>query len=363
MLPAKIGPWPVVKKLSMGAVSEVYLVRDSDDPDVYRVIKRILPVLTERLDLVEAFEREARLSRAFNHPNLVPIHASDMDCDAPYVVMEFVEGCSLLQLMSNREGALPLEIAVRVACDVAEGLEHLHGLRDEAGARLVVAHRDVTPRNIMLPRTGEAVLIDFGLVTGAIAKRMTATDVVKGTWRYAAPEQLKGQDVGPWTDVYGLAAIFSYLATGARPFSDCSGLDEMLERKQSDPVRARGLPEEVADVVERATRVDPRARYASVSEFQTSLRAVVKPASSSDVRELLGAEIEVLVQKVLEPAKGIPLRSAEQLGEEVTNPRTTEDITQVEFPQATDDDAPPIIIPISALILLLIFGVWSTVVF
>jgi hypothetical protein len=77
----------------------------------------------------------------------------------------------------------------------------------------------------------------------------------------------------------------------------------------------------------------------------------------------LGAEIEVLVQKVLEPAKGIPLRSAEQLGEEVTNPRTTEDITQVEFPQATDDDAPPIIIPISALILLLIFGVWSTVVF
>ena len=361
MSPTNIGPWSVMKRLSMGAVSEIFLVRDLEDTGDHRGLKRLLPVLSDQLDLVEAFQREARLCRVFDHPNLVPIHSNDVDGQAPYIVMEFVEGCSLRQLMSTEKGPLPIEVAARIAVDTANGLERLHSLLDEREARLVVAHRDVTPRNIMLRTNGEAVLIDYGLVTGAVAKRMTATDVVKGTWRYAAPEQLQGKEVGAWTDVYSLAAIFSYLATGVRPFSDLSGLDEMLERKTTRPVESGALPEEVQGVIARATSVDPSTRYQDVAEFRDALEAVIAPASHAAVQDSVGARVEAHLALVLAPPGPSQLTSAEERGEEVTNPRTTEDITQVKFAQVNDDSEPGPWLPYLTLALLLTFSVWALV--
>jgi len=360
MSPTNIGSWAVLKRLSMGAVSEIFLVRDLEDSGEYRVLKRLLPVLSDQLDLVEAFQREARLCRVFDHPNLVPIYSNDVDGQAPYIVMEFVAGCSLRQLMSTDDGLLPMEVAARIACDTAKGLERLHSLSDEREASLVVAHRDVTPRNIMLRTTGEAVLIDYGLVTGAVAKRMTATDVVKGTWRYAAPEQLQGKEVGAWTDVYSLAAIFSYLATGIRPFSDLSGLDEMLERKRTQSVQSGDLPQAIQEIIDRATSVDPTIRYQTVREFRDALESVVQPASHVSVEETLGARVQSHLASVLAPTSPSTLTSAEERGEEVTNPRTTEDITQVKFAQVNEDSEPDRWVSVVTLLLLVIFAIWAT---
>ncbi|MBR57383.1 MAG: hypothetical protein CMH54_04915 [Myxococcales bacterium] len=356
----RLGSWELIRRLSTGHVAEVFLVRDADQEDgEIRVLKRLLPIHVEEADLIEAFTREATLAPELNHPGLVGIHTHGFDEGVPYLVLDYVDGCSLDELVKFNTEPMSPALARVLMCDVLEALAHLHGLSDDHGNPLVVAHRDVTPNNVLINREGHAILIDYGLVKGAVAQRETATNVVKGTWRYASPEQLRGRNVDATTDVYGVGAMMFFLVTGTKPFSHVQELDDMMEAKLSVPLRLEGHTEDLTKVILETTAVNPADRPQDADGFRRRLEAIAEPEED---RDAIRAEIMELVSAVVEsrdPNKGtLTVKpSAEELGEEVTDPAAVTDITRVatvdEMPEADPETRSLAII---ALILLGLFG-------
>ena len=338
----RISGWLVERRLAMGAVSEVFLAKKlkavGTDPVV---IKRLLPVWRDEEELVEAFAREGALGEVLDHPNMPHIRETGVDDGVPFLVMDYVRGCSIEQLLSHHTPTLSLPVTLGIIHEVAMALEHLHGLVGDDGKHLVRAHRDVTPRNVLLQPDGTAFLIDFGLVTGAVAGRQTATNVVKGTWRYAAPEQLMGREVRSSVDIYGLGALLYRMVAGRRPFDHVRELDDMRREKEASALSLEGVPPEIAALIEAMTEPDQKARISHMSEVVQKLETL-ELASKEVIAAELGESVgEVLdLEEELEHQKRI-LRSAEERGEDVTDPSVTSDITRMEdYGGASGDEAP-----------------------
>jgi len=356
----KLGSWELIRRLSTGHVAEVFVVRSAEGDDAeIKVLKRLLPIHVDEEDLIEAFKREAALAPELNHPGLVGIHTHGFDEGVPFLVLDYVDGCSLDELVKFNTQPIAPELARILMCDVLDALAHLHGLSDDHGNPLVVAHRDVTPNNVLINREGRAILIDYGLVKGAVAQRETATNVVKGTWRYASPEQLRGRDVDATTDVYGVGAMMFFLVTGAKPFSHVQELDDMMEAKLSVPLRLEEHSKDLNKVILDSTAVNPADRPQDARAFRRRLESLAYPDEDNDA---IRAELVELVSAVVEnrdPNKGtLTVKpSAEELGEEVTDPAAVTDITRVatvdEMPEADPETRSLAII---ALILLGLFG-------
>ncbi len=328
-----IGRWPVRSRVSIGMITEVLHVEDPDGgPDC--TLKRLLHIHAEDPDLVEAFERESALAPLLSHPHLPRLREHGRIEDVPYLVYETVDGCSLGRLQRHREAPLPEAIALRIAADVASALAHLHGLRDEQDRPLVRAHRDVAPGNVLVAGDGRAVLIDFGLVTGAVVQVDTATDVVKGTWRYAAPEQLIGEAVGPQTDIYAVGCLLYLMLVGHRPFDDAEDAEALRQQKLSGPLELPGFRPEVADLVAACTAVKPSERPRSAAELALRLDDL-GPATIAEVRGALAAEVREVAREHIEELRTPQFSSAEQRGEDVTDPAGGEPPAAV---AATDDD-------------------------
>ena len=312
-----IGRWAVQRRVSIGMITEVLHVEDPDGgPDC--TLKRLLHIHAEDPDLVEAFERESALAPLLSHPHLPRLREHGRVEDVPYLVYETVDGCSLGRLLRHRESPLPEAIALRIAADVASALAHLHGLRDEQGRPLVRAHRDVAPGNVLVGGEGRAVLIDFGLVTGAVVQVDTATDVVKGTWRYAAPEQLRGEAVGPETDIYAVGCLLYLMLVGRRPFDEADDAEVLRQQKLSGPLEVPGVRKEIADLVAACTAVKPSDRPRVAADLAQRLDDL-GPASVAEVRSALSAEVHTVAARHIEELRTPRFRSAEQRGEDVTD--------------------------------------------
>jgi eukaryotic-like serine/threonine-protein kinase len=299
-------------------ITEVLLVEDPDGgPDC--TLKRLLHIHANDPDLVEAFERESALAPLLRHPHLPRLREHGRVEDIPYLVYETVDGCSLGRLLRRREEPLPEPVALRIAADVASALAHLHGLLDGDGRPLVRAHRDVAPGNVLVSGEGRAVLIDFGLVTGAVVQVDTATDVVKGTWRYAAPEQLCGEAVGPETDIYAVGCLLYLMLTGRRPFDSAEDAEALREQKLQGPLDVPGVRPGVAKLVAACTALKLSERPRSAAELALRLDDL-GPATVSELREALAAEVLAVAQSRIEELRTPPVIWAELRGEDVTDP-------------------------------------------
>jgi serine/threonine protein kinase len=255
--------------------------------------------------------------------------------------MNYVEGCSIEQLFALDNTPIPLPVTLGIVREVALALEHLHGLKGKDGKQLVRAHRDVTPRNVLIRRDGTAVLIDFGLVTGAVAGRQTATNVVKGTWRYAAPEQLLGREVGPSVDIYGLGALLYRMVTGTRPLDHVRELDDMRRAKEATALRPECMDDEVSDLIESMTQPKKDLRIQSATEVVVRLDEL-GVANRSEIMTVLGNSVEMALRIEEEKArKAQAFTSAEERNEDVTDPSTTSDITRTEDMGGLDPDELP----------------------
>jgi serine/threonine-protein kinase len=258
------------------------------------------------------------------------IRETGVDDGVPFLVMDYVRGCSIEQLFDHHQASIPLPVTLGIIHEVALALEHLHELSGSDGKQLVRAHRDVTPRNVLLQPDGTTFLIDFGLVTGAVAGRQTATNVVKGTWRYAAPEQLLGRDVDSSVDIYGLGALLYRMAAGRRPFDHVRELDDMRRAKEASALSLEDVPEDVADLIEAMTQPEKENRIKKVSDVVERLESL-ELASKPLIAEALGNSVlEVLeLEEEREKQKKV-LTSAEERDEDVTDPSTTSDITRLQ---------------------------------
>ncbi|MFO0635271.1 MAG: serine/threonine-protein kinase [Nannocystaceae bacterium] len=215
--PTRLGCYELGAVIGRGGVAEVVRA-DVVGAGGFRkpvVIKRIRDELAPELraSLHAAFEREAVLAQRLQHPGVVAVLDLDEHGGQPFIVMEFVDGCSLQQLL-DRGGSLPPALALHIALRVAEALAYVHALPDEHGAPLQLVHRDVTPANVLLSIDGAVKLADFGIARARSSGNDTLPGFVKGTPMYLAPEQAAGRPVDGRADVFALGLVLRRMLVG-----------------------------------------------------------------------------------------------------------------------------------------------------
>ncbi|MBI1945515.1 MAG: serine/threonine protein kinase [Deltaproteobacteria bacterium] len=288
-------------RIGVGGMAEVFRGVRADDPNHFIAIKCILPALRDDPKFSEMFLLEARLARRIQHPNVVRVLTVGRGTEDLYLAMEYVDGLDFSDLLRRgRDQGIPasVELVCRVIADASAGLHAAHTARDASGAVAPILHRDVSPQNILVSRTGEVKLSDFG-----IAKALGSPDeergAVKGKVPYFAPELLLGEQASVRTDVYAMAMTV-YAALGRLPFQRGERLDTM-RAILNDPLPplstlTPGVPPILDALLATAAARNPAERHASAQELQLELEEILATRPPVDVaawaRPLAGGRAE-----------------------------------------------------------------------
>lgn len=276
--PERLGRYRLVRPISTGGMARVFEGRRESLAGVSpRVaVKVILPDFATDEGFQRLFVNEARIGSQLQHQNLVQIQDFDRQGEHFYLVMEFVDGVTLRRAIGlcRKHGMLiPVPVIAEIGRQVCDGLHYAHTACGEDGQPLRLIHRDIKPSNLMINAQGVVKVLDFGISRALFSRERQGT--VKGTWGYMSPEQASGLDIGPSTDVFGLASVLYELATLQPLFPEKEPKD-LREALAVDlgARRAIGLggPAGVlAPVLVRALQRDPQARFPSALAFQRSL--------------------------------------------------------------------------------------------
>lgn len=284
----RLGPYELCTELGQGGMGIVWLA--TADRQKFFAIK----VLKHAAPAGAWFEDEVRLLRRLQHPKLVGLHDVGFDQGVRFLVTEYVHGASVLAMQETIR-MLPVEIALRIARDVAEGLVALHDLRAEDGSPLRAVHRDVTPHNILVSTDGQARLIDFG-----IAKFVdrhgpeTTRGTFKGKVRYASPEQLFGKPTDLTTDLWALGVGLWFMITHEYPFKSEVPAElvrsVLMGRRASEHPR---IPAGVMAIFGRLLNPEPTRRFASALEVIAAIdNCGSRVASASDLGDCVRRAME-----------------------------------------------------------------------
>src|SRR5215470_3426439 len=280
-VPAPADRYEVLEFLAEGGMGAIYLgkKRGAGGFEKEVVLKQLRPEYTEQPEFIELFLREARLSAALDHANIV--HTIDLVRASSdyFMVMEYVRGGDLRILMKRakkRKKRVCPQAALFIAREVLAALAYAHNRVGPDGQPLGLIHRDVSPSNILLSGAGEVKLTDFG-----IAKATTHHSTfyrVRGKIGYMSPEQAKSQDLEPRSDVYSVAVILWEMLTGEKlhvAASLTTSADEMYGKPVPPPsAKVPELPRELDWVLARGLAVDAAARYQSAGELAEDLLKV-----------------------------------------------------------------------------------------
>lgn len=344
-----IGKYKITGLLGKGGMAEVYKGRQENlDRDV--AIKMMHAFLAEKGDFIARFRREAKAMAALSHPNIVGVYDFDSyDEDTYYLVMEYISGGTLKELLEGlaaENGRLSLKEAVNILIQVGEALAYAH-------ARNMI-HRDIKPANIMIDDTGKAVLTDFGIVKlmgGEATMDHTATGAMVGTPSYMSPEQALGKGSDERGDIYALGIMLFQMTTGQLPFTADTALAVVLKHVNEQlplPVSINpDIPQDIQDIILKATEKNPDYRYQTANDMVAALRAA----------DLYGAPAAVVTV-----GGGLTSAGLTQAGEtEVAASQPFVEPTMVVPPQSVPTPAPtatqkkkPIGLIIGAIVLLFV---------
>ena len=263
------GRYAVIERVGTGGMAEVYRARDD-------LLGRevAIKVLHERYSrdrsFVERFRREAQSAANLNHPNIVALYDYGADGDTYFIVMEFIEGRSLSEIIAS-EGALLPERAADIASDVAKALDRAHSNG--------LVHRDVKPGNIMITSTGQTKVTDFGIaraLSGDGEQTMTQTGMVIGTAAYLSPEQAQGNTIDGRSDVYSLGVVLYEMLTGQAPFTGDTPLAIAYKHVRENPNPPSSsnpdVPAALDAITMKALAKNPDNRYSSATEMHEDLQ-------------------------------------------------------------------------------------------
>ncbi len=260
------GRYRVVRKLGGGGMADVYLCEDLT-LGRHVAVKVLLQRYLDDPTFVERFRREAKAAAGLNQQNLVSIYDWGEVGGTYYIVMEYVEGETLKDLI-RRRGRLSGNEAVAVGMQLLAAVEFAH--------RSGIVHRDIKPQNVMIDRDGTIKVMDFGIARAGDSG-MTEAGSILGTAQYLAPEQAKGYQVDERSDLYSVGVVLYEMLTGTVPFKGDSAVTVALKHVNEVPAEPAelvpGMPYALNQIVLKAMAKDPADRYQSAAEFARDLRA------------------------------------------------------------------------------------------
>jgi serine/threonine protein kinase len=278
------GRYRIEEFLGQGGMARVYRGMDL-------VLGRTVAVkvLNEQLSrdprAVKRFRREAQAAAGLSHPGIVAVFDTGSDGDVQYIVMEYVIGKTLADIL-REEGPLPPEHAAALASAVAASLAHAHAKG--------IVHRDIKPANIMRTPSGEVKVMDFGIARAASLDTLTQTATIMGTASYLAPEQAQGDPVDARTDVYSLGAVLYEMLIGRPPFIADSPVAVVYKHVGEDPVPPSRVDPRVGpdmdSVVLTAMAKDPAARYQTAHAMGQDLNQFASSGLAEDASPAAGGE-------------------------------------------------------------------------
>ena len=259
----------IISKIGEGGMAEVYLANDIINKR--EVAIKIIKDSTSLDPLnIARFQREARASAALRHHNIIEIYDVDEYRGKPYMVMEYVKGESLRELLKRRGTFTPVEacdIIYQLACALAHA--HEHG----------VIHRDVKPQNVMMKNDGEIKLGDFGIALVNDAPHLTQKDIILGSVHYMAPEVAQGKNATIQSDVYSLGVTFFELLTGKLPYHDASAVKiAMMHIGEPFPsVRKyrNDIDKRIEKIINKACSKELKSRYSNMNSLKQDLLSIM----------------------------------------------------------------------------------------
>ncbi|HUP85385.1 MAG TPA: Stk1 family PASTA domain-containing Ser/Thr kinase [Acidimicrobiales bacterium] len=260
------GRYEIARHIARGGMAEVYLARDLmlDRPVALKVL---FPELSTDRNFVERFRREAQAAANLSHPNIVSIYDWGEEEGTYFIVMEYIEGRTLGQIIRS-EGPLLADRAAEIGADVAGALAFAH----KSG----VVHRDVKPGNVLISPNGQVKVTDFGIARAANSDQdLTQTGAVMGTATYFSPEQAQGNRVDGRSDEYSLGVVLYEMVVGKAPFQGDNPMAIAYKHVREEPVPPRQLnpdvPEAFESIVLQAMAKNPNDRYVSADELRQDL--------------------------------------------------------------------------------------------
>ena len=273
--PKTIGPYRILEKVGVGGMGEVYKVVD-EEGRVF-ALKRLIRELVSDEGLAR-LRREASAASALEHPNIVKFVTLVEHEGAPHIVMEYLEGQTLKQVLSGKR-RLDVEDTLHVATQVAEALACAH----EKG----IVHRDLKPGNILLTYSAQVKLLDFGIAKmleiapgqgSSPAERLTKSGEILGTKGYMAPEQARGETVDARADVFSFGCVLYQMLSGKSAFSGHNAVDRYVAIISEDPPPLKeqepSVPDALDELEHRALSKDPDDRPSSMEEVLVVLRSL-----------------------------------------------------------------------------------------
>ncbi|HSJ59173.1 MAG TPA: protein kinase [Anaerolineae bacterium] len=259
------GKYKIYDKVGSGGFATVYLGRNIDTNEIV-AIKVLSEQFTEDARYVERFRREASLAERLQHPNIVRILDHGIENSSHFLVMEFVEGLTLEQLIERR-GGLPVEEALSYVQQACAGLEAAY----QAG----IVHRDIKPANLMITPGGTVKIMDFGIARMDAAVGLTQSGVFMGTPRYISPEMARGSGADVRSDLYALGLLTYEMLAGAPPFDGDNPWAVLRQQIEVDPAPLSevrlDVPAWIEAIIRRAVAKDPARRYQTPGDMLAAL--------------------------------------------------------------------------------------------
>ncbi len=261
--------YEIIKSIGEGGMANVYLAYDT-------ILDRRVAIKVLRGDLsndekfVRRFQREALSASSLSHPNIVEMYDVGEDHGIYYIVMEYIEGKTLKQLIKKR-GALTLSEAIDIMLQITDGISQAHDS--------YIIHRDLKPQNIMIKEDGSIKITDFGIAMALNSTQLTQTNSVMGSVHYLPPEQASGKGSTIRSDIYSMGILFYELLTGSLPFKGDNAVEIALKQMRDEIPSIRknnpAIPQSVENVIIKATAKNPKNRYSDSKEMHADLLTVL----------------------------------------------------------------------------------------